>query len=236
MDNLNSVELLSKDEQYIEKCNEYMKYIETHKNSVVYAFAKYFKDKMDYVFDNFSVDQNKRLVELCQEQIKNHDMSKYSDAEFYAYRLNFYPTNMEKDKMANDEEFSSLCQTSIDDAFVHHVKYNSHHQDFYHYNHISADPDYFRVVSYTPYPEYNKDEKDMCVCDIIEMICDWISMSIFVRKSDSYIEWFTSNQSIDEREAMSTNTLMVVEKITAKLFPEEYEASDSKIWLLKNKE
>ena len=234
----NSVELLNKDPQYIEKCNEYMQYIETHKNNVLYAYNTYFKNRMNYVFDNINNELNTKIIDILDKQIPNHDNSKYTDDEFYAYRVHFYPTDLEKEKMMNDDEYDKLCDLSFDEAVKHHVMNNSHHPEFYHYNKVPIVDDYI-VAAYHPYKneKYNPDEVDMGICDIIEMICDWISMSIhYKNENNCYIGWYTSNSSIDERNAMSVKTKMIVEKITSKIFPNEYELSDSPIWLLKNKE
>ena len=227
--------LINKDPEYIEKCSEYMKYLEQHIGNVIDAFETYFKDRMDYVFENNSAETNKQIAKIMDDKVRNHDSSKYSDDEFNQYRMNFYPTTMELERLKEDEAYNQEVMEIIQQSFIHHVRVNSHHAEFYHYNYTES-TDGLQITAIHPYNEYSQEEVDMYICDVIEMICDWISMSRFVRDIDCYIEWYASDESKEERTAMSTDTQILVETITSKLFPDEYAASNSNVWILKNEE
>lgn len=98
--------------QIVEKQNEYRLYIDTHRKNVAKAWTEIQEKCGDIIKSKISTLQ----IALIDENIKNHDMSKYSDVEFDAYRKWFhYVDESEKDKAAFDK------------AWKHHYENNLHH-------------------------------------------------------------------------------------------------------------
>ena len=69
-------------------------------------------------------------------QVRTHDISKYSENEFEAYRKNFYPVN-EKEKEENLQDFEK--------AWKHHYENNMHHWNWWAKNDINGMPLIFIV-------------------------------------------------------------------------------------------
>lgn len=122
-----------------EKEVEYIEYLKNHAINVRKAFDIYGTFITRHLFCN--------LAEL-EIRINNHDASKYSHAEFDAYRRRFYPVDSADALTDDDEEFKA--------AWEHHYLANSHHPEHY--------------IKYgSPH--------EMPNIDIAEMILDWIAMS-----------------------------------------------------------
>ena len=95
---------------YIEKTREYLDYLEEHINNVEKAW-NVFKEKcgdIELIFKG--VDET-----FLYLQVKNHDVSKFSENEFVQYRRSFYP-------IIEDEYNHDFSK-----AWDHHKKENSHH-------------------------------------------------------------------------------------------------------------
>jgi hypothetical protein len=81
-----------------------------------------------------------------------HDSSKFGDDEYIPYVWMSWFYKMKQDGI--DFSYPSQeIEQSTDDAWAHHARVNSHH------------------------PEYHFSPEDMSSLDIIEMVCDWVSMS-----------------------------------------------------------
>lgn len=93
------------------KEQEYMNYIEEHIANVKTVFQKY--------GDRLSQELHINKFEL-ERNIYKHDMSKFSDDEFNAYRNYYYPCTDEK---VNKEEFNK--------AWEHHYRNNPHHPQYW---------------------------------------------------------------------------------------------------------
>lgn len=222
----------NEDSEYPSKCTEYLMYIDNHKKNVIRMYNQYFRDKLSYLFPEFDSEVNDVIRKIMDQRIELHDNSKYGDSEFYAYRKRFYPTTKENIRTSEDEHYKLSCDEAFKEAWKHHQENNSHHIGFYHLNEVKVGR--FQVLEYHPLKNYNENNVDMALCDVIEMLCDWMAMSI--DDNWCYIRWYTSVESKDEREALSYNTKYLVETLTSKLFPDEYNLSNSPIWILKNKE
>ena len=107
---------------------------------------------------------SKDIIEIIDKNIPNHDNSKYSEEEWEPYRKRFYPVNEEEQKTSK-KEFSK--------AWDHHKKNNSHHHEHW--------------------EEINQNE-NMPLYDVVEMCCDWISMSkVF---GGTAISWYHKQNNI----------------------------------------
>lgn len=118
----------------------YKEYITDHILNVKRAFQIY----GFMLCDELEVD----FYEM-QNQIDNHDKSKWSAEEFDPYMKKFFPDG----PVITDYEFNK--------AWLHHIQYNSHHPEHW----MFYDYDSNKVTIY-----------DMPDADIIEMLCDWIAM------------------------------------------------------------
>ena len=125
-----------------EKQREYLAYISEHCANVVRSYST-LKERLK-VFLGLS-NQDMRML---YSNIITHDLSKYTDEEFEAYRNNFYPEEGEK---VDKEKFEL--------AWQHHYKMNPHHWEHW----VN-----FETKETQPIPPLY----------IAELICDWNAMSI----------------------------------------------------------
>ena len=222
--------LLPKDDQYITKCNEYMVYIDEHKTKVITAYNMYFKDRLYNILSNFMRDITTTecavYEKMLADAVQNHDMSKYSDAEFNAYRIKYYPTNYEKELIKENQEKSELVEEMFKDAWRHHYTVNKHHPRFFIWNKITDDG--FKLLQ-----EPLQSPQDMDIISIMEMICDWSAMS----KEYNYLGWWLNpEERRDEHEEMSYKTKMTVKLISQQILPEDCkDVTDDTIWFMDNK-
>ena len=105
------------------------------------------KDIMKYIGKEAGIDVAFMIASL-DNQIKAHDLSKFSVEEWEPYRKNFYPVN-EEEKENNIADYQK--------AWKHHYMVNLHHWDYWH-NTDSVDK--------------------MSIEFVLEMCCDWIAMSM----------------------------------------------------------
>lgn len=93
----------------------YIKYIEEHRKNVKRAFNFICRCKDPFIQQLL---MNDAIYWAFYIMVDNHDISKYSDDEFDAYRKNFFPIN-KKEREENKEKFEK--------AWEHHIKNNPHH-------------------------------------------------------------------------------------------------------------
>jgi adenosyl cobinamide kinase/adenosyl cobinamide phosphate guanylyltransferase len=163
-----------------EKEKEYKDYIDEHRNNVQKAWNKVKK------IDNKWIKNN---IDKLDENIKNHDLSKYEPEEFNAYRKKYYPIN-EDEKANSDAEFEA--------AWNHHYINNPHHWQYWTCSDGDLDAD-----------KMSGERIDNNVMmAYIEMLCDWIAMSM--KFGDKPDEWYKSNK---ENMNLSRNEQKELEKI-----------------------
>ena len=108
--------------------------------------------------------QNENIDKIMDINISAHDISKYEEEEWEPYRKHFYPVSKEEKKSSRNEFFK---------AWAHHKKHNTHHHEHW--------------------EEINQNEK-MPFTDVIEMCCDWISMSKVL--GGTALSWYNSQKNI----------------------------------------
>ena len=125
----------------------YKEYIDNHRQNVQKAWTimKSNSECMIHIskYLNTSIEA---AIDLIDNLIINHDMSKYDEFEFNAYRKEFYPVS-EDEKEENKPMF--------DAAWKHHYYNNLHHWNWW-------------------YETGNMD--NMKLPYVVEMICDWEAM------------------------------------------------------------
>lgn len=139
------------------KEKEYKRYVDNHINNVWKAWEdmKRNVDLMNYIYsitdkDNY-YSSPKLNITIMNEIIIAHDVSKYGEFEWEAYRKNFFPVT-EEEKEENKEDFEK--------AWEHHYMNNMHHWN------------YWSVTD-----QVDK----MPLAFVVEMCCDWIAMSMVFR-------------------------------------------------------
>lgn len=188
-ENVTSDEVLAQ----LAKEEEYKRYIDTHIKNVIRAYDELKHNDWINTIYNSDIYEAFDLLDRS-EKILNHDASKYSDIEFYPYRVRWHPaTEEEKTNAALDEDWEPYKE-----AWVHHYKNNDHHPEFW----IADDGTI----------------NDMPLQAIIEMICDWQSFA-FIGRGGAVSYWDANkNRKI---EKMSPNTVKQVDRIIDILRKEE---------------
>ena len=163
---------------------EYNNYIKQHISNVKRSWKEVLKPFLEVTEDEKLIELlNKTGINKIEEQIFQHDNSKYEDSEYIAYRNNFYPVCPEDHNKEN--------QHLYDLAWLHHQHNNSHH------------PQYWIL-----YRDENTIEfLDMDFASICEMLCDWHSFSYIKPNSTAY-NWYYDNNI-----PLSHNTKNIVRKI-----------------------
>lgn len=122
--------------------------------------------------------QNENIDKIIDKKVAMHDNSKYGEEEWEPYRKHFYPINKEEKKLSNKE---------FGNAWAHHKKNNTHHHEHW--------------------EEINQNEK-MPFTDVIEMCCDWISMSKVL--GGTALSWYKSQNNIFLGDKQKEWTLFIL--------------------------
>ena len=219
--------LLPNDEQYIQKCEEYMKYLEEHKTRVFTAYERFFKNRIRNIVYHINanyIEMSRTYELMLEEAVRKHDESKYSDEEFNPYRIKYYPTDKEKDLMANNVEKAEYAEELFQDAWHHHCTINQHHPEFYIWNEKTDEG--WKVLD-----QPSNEPLSMDIVHIMEMLCDWAASSKG-RDDFNYINWWLSHKSDDEHKAMTFETKNIVKIITSMILPSEFNLEkDNPRWL-----
>ena len=104
------------------------------------------------------------IESIINKNVEMHDNSKYEEEEWEPYRKHFYSLN-EEEKKSSKKEFTK--------AWKHHKKINTHHHEHW--------------------EEINQNNK-MPLTDVVEMCCDWISMSKVL--GGTALLWYKSQKNI----------------------------------------
>ena len=181
------------DNELEEMTKKYMDYLDQHINGVINAFKLYFVPLVNNTDISVGDYSNKDFITAIKKKalsIDKHDLSKYNDLEFYPYRRHFDPTTSEENE---DEEKKAIAEENYENAWKHHYEHNSHHIEYW-------------------YDWKNSIAIDMPLEDIIEMICDWISMAnYFNNPIDKW--WKDQKESEKERSMMTPETVNIVNQI-----------------------
>lgn len=205
---------ITKDIEVIGKEQEYIKYIVEHINNVNTAYNELFKgrtfDPIEIEFDDktsMSLDPlfMDGVIKQLELEIKAHDLSKFSNEEFPAYRMRFFPTDTEKKQMEADSDYVASVEASFQEAWEHHYHENKHHANYWMYEYEDGE---YKLLD-TPYI--------MPVVDILHMICDWSAMSIKFQHTNSPVEWYI-NDADKEKGYMHPNTKKLVEYFLSLIF------------------
>ena len=176
------------------KIKEYMDYLNQHITRVIDEFKKYFvplvtSDELPANIGKYTKDDFIYAIKKCALTIDKHDLSKYNDMEFYPYRRHWHPTVKEE---SEDDDRQQVAEEQYEKAWQHHYEHNNHHvQHWYDFN--------------------NSMTKDIPLECVVEMICDWISMSII--KNNPTIDYWWKTDADKERSMMTVDTIAAINDI-----------------------
>ena len=145
---------------------KYKAYIDNHKKNVVETWEELKKNKIiyDYIMAQNQKENIENIENIINKNVQMHDNSKYGEEEWEPYRKHFYSVN-EEEKKSSKKEFGK--------AWEHHKKTNSHHHE--HWEEINQN-------------------NEMPLTDVVEMCCDWISMSKVL--GGTALSWYKSQKNI----------------------------------------
>ena len=209
----------TKDKEVIDKEREYANYILDHIMNVQIAYNKLIKDRIfepveievdngiTWKIDNWAMDDAKKYLEF---EVKNHDLSKFSEEEFIPYRIHFFPTETEKKRIESDPEYAAEVEASFREAWQHHWLNNPHHAKKFVFE-LQEDGSVKRLD--TP--------QNMSEGDILHMICDWAAMSMkFQGDMAECVTWYNTKAD-DEKSYMSPTTKAITEYFLKLFFDKE---------------
>lgn len=187
----------------------YTDYINTHIRYVALAFNTIGKDIARYVYKLMKLGNQEGDTDISEyidfienELIPKHDQSKFSDEEFNAYRMKFYPCKEDLEISEADRD------KAFDAAWEHHKTVNYHH------------PDKWLIKT---------KEKDMILpmpfYYLIEMIMDWIAMSMNFKQS-TYDWWINSPNGRKEKSQYLSNNRMALVDLTLMEFKDKIDFSN----------
>lgn len=152
-------------DQALKKTQEYLDYIKAHYFAVQEAWAL-IKRKCS----NMGFVEEDSIRERIDADVLEHDYSKLSMAEFVPYRLEFYPTDAERESPS----MGGLAATLYREAWAHHKKYNDHH--------------------WQAWTEDNKlaiqDQVRCCV----HMVVDWVGMAM--QRNNPYSTYYREHKDL----------------------------------------
>ena len=156
------------------KQEKYDYYLKNHIENVRKAYE--LLKVMDLNLSKDEYDETRYLI-------ANHDQSKFTAEEYFAYLEYFY-----------GEEKTKEVQSDFDYAWLHHQHNNKHHHQYWL---LKKDDGTFKAL-------------DMPKPYIIEMICDWWSFSINKGYWGEIINWYEKEKN---KMILSENTRKEVERI-----------------------
>ena len=160
------------------KEKKYKEYIDNHKKNVIETWEELKKNNIIHDYILKEGQNIKNIDKIIDKNVLNHDNSKYGEEEWEPYRKRFYPINEEEKKLSK-KEFSK--------AWSHHKKLNSHHHEHW--------------------EEINQNDK-MPLTDVVEMCCDWISMSKVL--GGTALEWYKAQKNIFLGDKQKEWTLFIL--------------------------
>ena len=150
----------------------------------------------EYLFNHIQAVKACMLM-LCDEyELVNHDMSKFSEDEYYAYDNYFYPDENGIDN--EDKGTIELAEKLFEYAWLHHQNTNRHHWQYWV---LIGDDDGINPLS-------------MPFMDICEMVADWGSFAYQKKDGSGLIKWYESHK---DKMILHETTRMHVEELVPKL-------------------
>lgn len=157
----------------------YHNYLTNHIDNVRKAYETFIKPVLTSKYNKTNAEMHE-----IEEEIANHDKSKWSEEEYEPYALHFYPP-----KGHTSEEFDDRYNV----AWLHHQKNNPHHWQYW-----VLIRDESKIVPL-----------DMPFKSIVAMLADWSSFQ-FIRNNSSAHKWY---EEMGDSMILSKNTRKIVEDL-----------------------
>ena len=138
------------------------------------------------------VGEKGELIAELTARADSHDKSKWEIDEFFPYLYHFYPTNGKIPEEGQDPDF--------DRAVNLHYMRNDHHDRYWRVN--------------------GRNINDMTIGAICEMLCDWVSMSVYANNSPT--NWYNINKE-EVLEGMDESKLNIIESLLRNFFEPIYQ-------------
>lgn len=106
----------SEERELNEKRRAYVDYINEHKANIITAYKRF---KTFISNSDSSITLSDEELKSLENDVMQHDNSKFSEIEFEAYRKHFFPCPFEKEGEKDKENFRK--------AKLHHYNSNNHH-------------------------------------------------------------------------------------------------------------
>ena len=146
--------------ELIKKNQEYVDYIKEHYGNVQKAW-QIIQDQGDKSWDFL----NGKMFKELDTAVREHDKSKFSQQEFVAYRMKFFPTEAEK----KQNGFKKFAEEMFDLAWTHHKASNDHH-----------------------WQNWKKESQEAAKLKVVHNLIDWMAMSI--KFEGSPMEYYEKNK------------------------------------------
>lgn len=173
---------------------QYDTYLDQHIGNVQKGFK--------WLCDNLPEVVPDDLADNIEENIRNHDNSKYEDAEYMPYAFYFYGKIKPEKSKVDVDDVNSAIDSEFNYAWLHHIHANPHHWQYWILVHDDESVECLEM----PY-EY-----------IIEMICDWWAFSWKTGKLNEIFSWYESHKAGIQLNDNSRKTLEdVLDKLKTKL-------------------
>ena len=134
------------------------------------------------IIHNFILKTSKdpNIDKKLNERALNHDNSKFSEEEWEPYRKRFFFVNIEEKNSAKEEFQKAWC---------HHKANNFHHNQYW---------------------EETNQANIMPFIDVVEMCCDWISMS--KANGGNALNWYYSQKNLVLGDKQKEWTLFILKE------------------------
>lgn len=171
----------------------YVKYLTAHIARVREAMRRFInRGGVDFLISEYSsIGDKAEFIAELNSRADAHDRSKWQIDEFFPYLYHFYPENGIIPEEGKDPDF--------DRAVNLHYMRNDHHDRYWRIN--------------------GREINDMTDGAICEMLCDWVSMSVYSNNSPT--EWYNDNKD-DVLKGMSLSGLGKISGLLSNFFEPIY--------------
>lgn len=199
---------------------DYYAYIEEHIKLVQKSFDTLFRPiyEKDEYLPMYNKEDTKKIIKALYSEVSKHDLSKYTDAEFNAYRRKYHQTDYEKS--ISDENINRMVDDEFEVAWKHHFTHNPHHAQFWKYCKVEKEGVFGLPLTWEILNEPLEEPTPMDVVSLCHLICDWNAMGLkFKNSPKSYFKLDTTKK--DERTYMHPDTVRYLRILLNFLYPNE---------------
>ena len=178
-----------------EQIYKYVKYLTAHIARVREAMRRFLNDYngIDLIWSEYApVGDKAEFIGELTARADAHDKSKWQIDEFFPYLHHFYDPSGIVPEEGKDPEFDRACEL--------HYQRNDHHDRYWRVN--------------------GRNINEMSKGAIVEMLCDWVSMSVYSQRSP--LIWYGENKE-EVFEGMDEVNVNFIEFLLNQCFVPIYE-------------